>query len=170
MAHGFFWNLIGFVCLVSGQAPYWTAPETMAMSMRDIKGVELWVEETGPEGEKGFVGEEELASKVTRRLMDAKIKILLSSDRSAADGNAALHINVIVVKAEACSAYLVRYYAGVNQSVELRRNREIEGYAVTWMTGGMGIYAPETVQEGVRDGVAKLTEEFIKAYRLANKK
>jgi hypothetical protein len=170
MANGVFWSLIGFVCLASGQAPYWMEPGIMAMSLRDIKGVELWVEEAGPEGEKGFVGEEELATKVTRQIMDAGIKILLSSDRSSADGNAALHIHVIVVKAEACNAYLVRYYAGINQSVELRRDQDIRGYAVTWMTGGIGLYAPDTVQEGVRDGVGKLIEEFIRAYRLANKK
>jgi len=170
MALGGIWTLIGLVFFASGQGPYWMEPETMAMSMRDIKGIELWVEETGPEGEQGFGKEEELASAATKRLMDAGIKILLSSDRASSDGNAALHIHVIVVKAEACNAYLVRYYAGVNQSVELRRNQEIRGYAVTWMTGGIGFYAPDTVQAGIRDGVALLTGEFIKAYRLANRK
>jgi hypothetical protein len=170
MAYGLFRTLIGFVLFAGGQAPYWMAPETMAMSMRDIKGVELWVEEDGPEGEKGFVEEEELATEVTRQLMASDIKILLSSDRSSADGNAALHIHVVVVKIEDCKAYVVRYHAGVNQSVELRRNGDIRGYAVTWMIGGVGCYSPEKVRDGVRDGVASLTGEFIKAYRLANPK
>jgi hypothetical protein len=132
-------------------------------TLRGLKAIKIVVDRPGPDLEREGLTRDQLQSDIEEQLKKADIDV---------DSNANEFLGLGMISARLKSGLIneisVAFSLGVYQVVTLNRNKVIKTIAETWSGQGVQSSPPKLSAQISRDSVAKLVDQFIKAYLEVN--
>ncbi|MFC1692113.1 hypothetical protein ACFL1R_01245 [Candidatus Latescibacterota bacterium] len=137
--------------------------------LKDLKGVEVLVEDLKPDIEKDGLSKSSIQTDVELKLRMAGIKVLTEEEWLKEPGTPYLYVSVNSFKKEEEVSYSINIALELNETVCLVRDLTMSCNAVTWSTSYIGKVGKLKVNE-IRDGVKDRVDIFINDYLAVNPK
>ena len=135
-----------------------------------LTAVHVVMDEIGDTGERQGVSRARLQSEVEGRLRRAGLRVLTPAEALTSTGRPTLHLRVSVREvADPAAVHVFSVDLTLRQHVRLVRDRAIESYAITWSEHRVVGAARAGLPGVVRSALLEKVDEFVAAWRMANR-
>ena len=139
-------------------------------TLRGLQGIGVLVEQLPPEAENKGLKKDQIQTEVESKLRKAGIKVLTKEECGKTPGEPYLYINLNINLAKTESdIYPYTIDVMLIQKVSLLRDPQINSYATTWSTGGIGSIDKQILGQ-LRESVLEVVNLFVNAYLTENPK
>jgi len=157
-------------CIVYASTSFALNSEVNRSTLKGLTGVKVLVEDIAPEVEKAGLAKNKLQADVELKVKKAGIKALTQEEVVKTPGEPYLYINInAAVEKTQSNLYLYSIDIALIQNVVLERDPKTTTYAITWSTGGVGLFQKESLKQ-LGDSVLNIVDFFIEAHQSVNKK
>jgi hypothetical protein len=141
------------------------------LSLRDLPGVAVFVQEPSPSMKKAGLRADDLRAGVEGWLRRGKINVLPERAYNLEEGAPFLYVQINDLMMPRIGGYALTLKVELFQNVKVERQAEpeIKLKAATW-SSLVTMYSPPGVREHVSRNLEKIVREFVAAYWLVNGK
>ena len=137
-------------------------------SLRDLKGIEVYVENISPDIERDGLTRDQIQTDVVQMLQKAGIEVFGADESHQAPGAPYLRVKVDAKKDWGTKLYAYSTHVELRQLVVLVRTPNIMVGGITWSTPGEEGTVAATNLIKIRKSVREQVDKFIEAYRETN--
>ena len=149
--------------LLEGSSQIISAQTYKAKTLRGLRGVYVLIEGLSSDAKKAGLTKSQLQIDVEVELRKAGILVLTEDERVKTPGRPYLYVNVtsVALPGEFKGLYAYHVTVQLNQMADLRRNRSIGIYGITWERAYVGYSGKSHLKRAVREGVKDYVNAFI---------